>query len=147
GWFLDARRIAFAFRSRAIGSDLAMDMEHNLLFAVLALQLELIDSRKLADVCAGWAAQRDRPLAELLRERGWLSDDDYREVERLLQRKLKKHGGDARAGLRESLDEDARAVLLRTDHAEVRQSLDRLSSTERKRASERPTVPDADMTP
>lgn len=106
-----------------------MEIEHHLLFAVLALQLELINPSQLADACAGWAARRDKPLADLIRERGWLSDGEQKDVERLLERKLKKHDGDARAGLRESLDERARSAL-RAGGDEVQNSLDGLSATE-----------------
>jgi serine/threonine protein kinase len=105
-----------------------MDIEYNLLYAVLALQLEMIDTAKLADVCAAWAARRDKTIAELLRERGWLSDDDHRAVAGLLDRKLRRHGGDARAGLEESLNADARAALLSTERADLRRSVDGLDA-------------------
>jgi tRNA A-37 threonylcarbamoyl transferase component Bud32 len=75
--------------------------DRNLLFGVLALQLEFIDDRQFAQACSAWAARKDDPLADVLQELGWLSDDDRREVERLLERKLKRHGGDVRAGLAE----------------------------------------------
>jgi eukaryotic-like serine/threonine-protein kinase len=72
-----------------------MDTDRNLLFGVLALQMELIDPMQFADACAGWAAQKNRPLAELLVERGWITPTDRQDVERLLERKLHKHGGNA----------------------------------------------------
>jgi hypothetical protein len=72
----------------------------NLLFGVLTLQLDLITQAQFADACAAWAARKDRPLADLLQERGWLSDEDRAEVERVLRRRLDRHGGDAAAGLR-----------------------------------------------
>jgi serine/threonine protein kinase len=105
-----------------------MDVERQLLFAVLALQLELIDAEQLADVCAGWAARRARGivLATLLIERGWLSEDDRRDVEHLLERRLRRHGGDARAGLRASVsaNPEALAALQRVDDPQVRRSID-----------------------
>jgi WD40 repeat protein/tRNA A-37 threonylcarbamoyl transferase component Bud32 len=76
-----------------------MDTERNLLFGVLALQADLLDHKQFAEACAAWAARKDTPLDALLVERGWLTADERQEVERLLQRKLKKHGGDARASL------------------------------------------------
>ena len=107
-----------------------MDIEYQLLFAVLALQLELIDPIQLADVCAAWAARRDKPLPMILRERGWLSDEDQRDVERLLDRKLRKLGGDARAGLQASIDRKLCDAILELGDAELRRSLDGLLSTD-----------------
>jgi hypothetical protein len=54
--------------------------DRNLLFGVLALQLELIDDRRFAQACSAWAARKDAPLADVLQELGWLGDDDRREV-------------------------------------------------------------------
>ena len=85
------------------------DTDRNLLFGVLALQIELIDPPRFADVCAGWAARKDVSLGGLLVERGWITADDQRQVEQLLTRKLKKHGGDVRATLGAVAGGDAEA--------------------------------------
>ena len=76
-----------------------VSIDRNLLFAVIALQDDLIDQTQFADVCAGWAMRLDRPLAELLIERKWITENDRSDVERKLERKLKKNGGDVRATL------------------------------------------------
>src|SRR5207237_2199871 len=68
--------------------------DRNLLFGVLALQIELIDDRQFAQACSAWATRKDTPLADVLQDLGWLTDDDRREVERLVDRTLKKHAGD-----------------------------------------------------
>ncbi|HKB36327.1 MAG TPA: hypothetical protein VKD72_07735, partial [Gemmataceae bacterium] len=73
--------------------------DRNLLFGVLALQADLIDDTQFIEGCAVWAARKDTPLADLLLERGWITPTDRDDVERLLDRKLKKHGGNARATL------------------------------------------------
>src|SRR5262249_24075368 len=73
--------------------------DRNLLFGVLALQLDLLDARRFAEACSAWATRKDTPLADLLVERGWLTAADRADVERLLERKLRKQGGDARASL------------------------------------------------
>ena len=66
----------------------------------IALQDDLIDAeavrrglRRLGRCAMG------EPLADLLIERGWITADDRREIERKIERKLKKHGGDVRATL------------------------------------------------
>ena len=47
-----------------------IDVDRNLLFAVIALQDDLIDQTQFADVCAGWAVRLERPLPELLDRAG-----------------------------------------------------------------------------
>jgi hypothetical protein len=122
-----------------------MENERQLLFAVLALQLEFIDPVQMADACAAWAARRDQSVSALLRERGWLSEDDQREVERLLDRRLKKHRGDARAGLRASIDQGACEVILGADDPVLRGLLDGLASTDP--PGEKPGGPPTDPAP
>jgi hypothetical protein len=78
-----------------------VDADRNLLFGVLALQADLLTPARSAEACSAWAACKDAPLADLLVERGWLTPSDRADVEKLLLRKLAKHGGDARASLAE----------------------------------------------
>src|SRR5262249_24608710 len=76
-----------------------MDTDRNLLFGVLALQGDLIDSNQFAEACTAWSVRKDRPLASILTERGWMGPGDVSLVEQLLERKLKKHSGDVRKSL------------------------------------------------
>src|SRR5207245_1754839 len=55
--------------------------DHNLLFAVLALQADLIDRDRFVQACTLWASRKDTPLATLLVELGWLSAEDCADVE------------------------------------------------------------------
>src|SRR5436309_1085741 len=87
------------------------DTDRNLLFGVLALQADLLDAPRFAEACAAWAARKDTPLADLLVERGWLTPRDREDVERLLERKLRKHAGDAHAGLAEATRPETRQAL------------------------------------
>ncbi len=103
-----------------------INVDRNLLFAVIALQDDLIDQTQFADVCAGWAMRLERPLADLLIERRWITAEDKAEVERKLERKLKKHGGDARVTLGVVADIEARDVLQAIEKPEIRQSLNGL---------------------
>jgi serine/threonine protein kinase len=103
-----------------------LDSDLNLLFGVLALQLELIDVRQFAEACASWAAAKAIPLAEWLVTRGWITPADRAEVEHLLHRKLKKHGGQVRAGLQAAIDPVARQALGEVNDPVVRSSLDDL---------------------
>jgi hypothetical protein len=100
-----------------------MDADRNLLFGVLALQADLIDADRLARAAAQWATQKTRSLADVLVELGWLSADERSQVEFLLNRKLAKHGGDAKAGLAEVTTDQVRRSLAGVDDLDVRQSL------------------------
>jgi hypothetical protein len=62
-----------------------------------AVQADLLDPAHLARALT--SADPAKPLADLVVEQSWLTVDDGTEVVRLLDRKLKKRGGDARAGL------------------------------------------------
>ena len=67
--------------------------DQNLLFGVLALQAGFLDATQFADACSAWATRIDSVLADLLVERGWLTEDDRAEVDRLLDRKVRKQTG------------------------------------------------------
>jgi serine/threonine-protein kinase len=95
-----------------------MDTDRNLLFAVLALQAGLLDRDRFVQACTVWASRKDVALSDLVIEQGWLSPDDRADVQRLLDRKLTRHGGDARASLA--------AVTL----AETRQALDSVADVD-----------------
>jgi eukaryotic-like serine/threonine-protein kinase len=107
----------------------SIDTDRNLLFGVLALQGELIDAGQLAEACTAWSVRKDRPLADVLVERGWMSADDRRLIEQLLERRLKKHAGDAHQSLITAASgaTDVNATLdrirNRTDDALIRQTL------------------------
>jgi eukaryotic-like serine/threonine-protein kinase len=105
----------------AMSSDINVD--RNLLFAVIALQDDLIDQTQFADVCAGWAMRLDRPLADLLIERKWITDTDRRDVERRIERKLKKNHGDVRATLGAVAEIEVRDVLGAIKNPQVRHSI------------------------
>jgi eukaryotic-like serine/threonine-protein kinase len=103
-----------------------IDVDRNLLFAVIALQDDLINQTQFADVCAGWAVQIERPLAALLIERGWITKQDQQDVERKLERKLKKHRGDIHATLGAVAEIEARDVLQTINNPRLLQSVNGL---------------------
>jgi serine/threonine-protein kinase len=97
--------------------------DRNLLFGVLSLQADLIDAAQFAEACSAWSARKDKGLADLLVERGWLTPEDRRDIERLLERKLKKHSGDAQATLAAAFRTPTRDLLAGVSDAELQQSL------------------------
>jgi serine/threonine-protein kinase len=100
-----------------------MSADRNLLFGVLALQADLLDAAQFAEACSAWAGRKGASLAELLVERGWLTAADQADIERLLERKLKKHGGDARASLVAATTAEARRILADLDDPALRESV------------------------
>ncbi|MCA9143959.1 MAG: protein kinase [Planctomycetaceae bacterium] len=76
-----------------------MDTDRNLLFGILALQLGHVDSTQFTEACAAWAVAKQKTLAEILVERGWITRNDSAEVEQLVARKIEKHAGDAHKSL------------------------------------------------
>jgi tetratricopeptide (TPR) repeat protein/tRNA A-37 threonylcarbamoyl transferase component Bud32 len=100
-----------------------MSSDHNLLFAVLALQADLLDQSRFVEACSLWASRKGTPLADLLVERGWLTEQDRADVQRLLERKLQKHQGDARASLAEVTTDGVRRSLAEVADPDVQHSL------------------------
>jgi serine/threonine-protein kinase len=99
-----------------------MDMDRNLLFGVLALQADLIDNEQFVEACTVWTAQKDLPLAEILIGRGWMTRADQEAVERLLERKLKKHHGDVKASLMQATELSVREALATLEHSGLQSS-------------------------
>jgi serine/threonine protein kinase len=97
--------------------------DHNLLFGVLALQADFLTPTQFVEACSLWATQKSIALAELLVQRGWLTADDRADVERLLVRKIAKHGGNVQAGLAEVTTDSVRNALAGVPDAEVQASM------------------------
>lgn len=71
--------------------------ERNLLFSVIALLSNLIDTRQIVDAFTLWSAHKIGSLADLLIERGWLDATDSSHIEYLVERHIKKHWSAAEA--------------------------------------------------
>ncbi|MCE9567680.1 MAG: PAS domain S-box protein [Planctomycetes bacterium] len=65
--------------------------DRDLLFGVIALQNDLIDTRQFVDAFTLWALHKIGSLADLLIERGWLDPMDRNHIEYLVERHIKKH--------------------------------------------------------
>jgi serine/threonine-protein kinase len=100
-----------------------MDTDRNLLFGVVALQADLIDNDQFVKACTLWTAQKTLPLADIFIDQGWMTSADRADVERLLERKLKKHDGDAKASLVQITELSVREALATLDHPVFQQSL------------------------
>jgi PAS domain S-box-containing protein len=87
-----------------------MDTDRNLLFGVLALQAELIEPDQFIEACTVWTTRKATSLSDLLVEPGWILGRDREHLDYLMERKLQKRGGDARATLTGVPDEIKRAL-------------------------------------
>ena len=103
-----------------------MNTDCNLLFGVLCLQTDLIDQQQFTDACGAWAARKESPLAEILIERGCITPSDRADVEKLVERKLRRHGGNTRASLAAVADAPVRDILKSVADSDVRRSISSL---------------------
>ena len=81
-----------------------MDTERNLLFGVVAFQNGAVDADRLAETCADWVSQQKKPLADLMVDRGLMTDEQRTEVEKAVSQELANHGGDPQATLAATVD-------------------------------------------
>jgi tetratricopeptide (TPR) repeat protein len=100
-----------------------MDTARNLHHGVLAWRTGLVDADQFTAGCRAWAEQRERLLADLLAERGWLSAADQEALDPLLARSLERHGGDALAALKAVADAGLWRAMLATKDEGLRQWL------------------------
>ena len=99
------------------------DDDGNLLFAVIALQNNIIDQTDLDAAFPAWAADKTKPLGQVLVERGSLGEEDHRLVVALVGKHLKKHGGDVRATLGAVAHATVRDAIGSLDDTEIRKSI------------------------
>jgi serine/threonine-protein kinase len=72
----------------------------NLLFGILALQVNFISRDALIAAVHAWVGDRSRPLAQVLIEQGYLTAGQCQALDLLLVQYLQVHGGDAEQSLR-----------------------------------------------
>src|SRR5436309_1588467 len=75
------------------------DADHNLLFGILALQMDFISREALVAGMNAWVLAKSKPLGQLLCEQGALQDDTQALLEALVQKHLRLHNDDARQSL------------------------------------------------
>src|SRR5262249_24990125 len=82
---------------------------------------------RLAEACSAWASRKNVPLGDLLVERGWITPSDRADIERLLERKLRKHNGDPHASLAAAANDEVRRLLAVVEDPEIQRSLAELT--------------------
>jgi Flp pilus assembly protein TadD len=77
--------------------------DRNLLFGVLALQMNFVSRDALVEAMHAWAMDQAKPLSEILQERGALRPDVRSVLDALVDKHLDQHGGDAERSLAAAL--------------------------------------------
>jgi hypothetical protein len=99
-----------------------MDTDRNLLFGVLALQAGLVEATQFIEACLLWTTRKHERIADVLLARGWIDPADLEHLEYLLERRLRKHGGDIRDSLA-ALPDDLKRSLTALGDADIQRSL------------------------
>jgi WD40 repeat protein/serine/threonine protein kinase len=71
----------------------------NLLFGILALQMDFVSRDALIQAMHAWVLAKAKPLGQILVESGALAADEYAVLESLVQKHLQRHGNNAEKSL------------------------------------------------
>jgi serine/threonine-protein kinase len=106
-----------------------MSADRNLLFGILALQMDFIDCDALIRAMNAWVLEKAKPLGEILLEQGALQPEDRALLETMVRRHLELHGNDVEMSLAAlSSVGSVRKDLERVGDAEVQASLAHVSA-------------------
>jgi hypothetical protein len=75
------------------------DADRNLLFGILALQMDFVTRDELIAAMNAWVLEKRKPLGRVLVERGALAGDIVKLLEELVAKHLASHGGDPQKSL------------------------------------------------
>ncbi len=75
------------------------EADRNLLFGVLALQMDFITRDALIAAMNAWVLEKDQPLGRILVARGDLHEDDFALLDPLVAKHIERHGGDPERSL------------------------------------------------
>jgi eukaryotic-like serine/threonine-protein kinase len=73
--------------------------DRNLLFGILALQMDFVKRDSLIAAMNAWVLRKDQPIGEILVEQGTMAEDERRVLDLLVEKHLARHGGDAERSL------------------------------------------------
>jgi hypothetical protein len=121
-----------AFPAKALNPMAPADSNRNLLFGILALQMDFITRDDLIAVMNAWLLQKHRSLGELLEKQGALGRPERALVEPLVNRHIEQHGGDPAQSLAavSSVDQIRMSLLPAVQgDPQIVQSLNRLAQS------------------
>jgi serine/threonine-protein kinase len=109
----------------------AYSADRNLLFGIVALQMDFISRDQLIAAMHAWVLDKHKPLGKILSEQGALLPEDHQAIESLVRRHLVRHDNDAERSLAalSSIGERLRDELSRIADPDVQASLPCMSAT------------------
>src|SRR5262249_38648929 len=107
------------------GIAMSASADRNLLFGILAVQLDFISKDALIAALNSWLLEKRKPLGEILCHQQALSAEERDLLEALVRKHLEKHSGDPQKGLAglSSLDSNMRRELQSIADPDVRASV------------------------
>jgi serine/threonine protein kinase/Tfp pilus assembly protein PilF len=84
--------------------------DRNLLFGILALQMDFITRDDLVGAMQAWVLEKQTPLGRILVARGSLAEDEFALLEPLVAKHLRRHGDDPERSLAAAAPAAAAAV-------------------------------------
>src|SRR5438874_10317698 len=117
--------------------------DRNLLFGILALQMDFVTRDQLVAAMNAWVLDKSKPLGDILRDQGALADDTHALLEALVQKHLSKYDNDPRRSLAalSSVEPLLKQQLAALPDAAVQQSIAHVGAARRGT-----TDPDPDRT-
>ncbi len=105
--------------------------DRNLLFGILALQMDFITREALVSAMNAWVLRKEQPLGEILVEQNALPTDLLRMLDQLVERHLQQHGNNAGQSLAaiSSVESSLKESLAALGDVEVGQSLNCIAAT------------------
>ena len=99
--------------------------DRNLLFGILAVQLDFVSQGALIGAMQAWLLDKDKPLGDVLRDRGHLSAEELQHLAALVEVHLKRHGQDPARSLAalSSVPPALKQELAALPDADVRQTV------------------------
>ncbi len=68
--------------------------DRNLLFGMMALQNDMVLQDQLIEAFQIWILNKSRSVSTILEEKGWIESDDANQIQKLLERRIVKAGGE-----------------------------------------------------
>ena len=101
-----------------------MNADRNLLFGVLALQLDFITREQLIAATSAWVLDKGRPIESILQEHGAIPSERHALISALVKEHLKQHDNDAEKSLAslssiKSVRDDLNTILDSDLHASL----------------------------
>ncbi len=106
-----------------------MSTERNLLFGVLALQMDFVTRDALIAAMNAWVLDKPRSLGHILQEHGAISAEDNALLDTIVHRHLERHGDDPQRSLAACpITASARGDLAAIGDGDVQASLESISA-------------------